>query len=182
MERPDRTPLVTVYRVNAFDEIVYVDDSFRELAYMAGVPDLPERVLGTSLFRHLTGEPTKQWYRYLLQHVRRSGIAHFEFHCDTPTFVRLHQMEMRKREDSSVEFTAMLLSSQERDFVKLLDWGSARSLETVLMCSVCMRIKSVMGWTNVEQAAQALQVFEEPLPPRIIYTICDDDEGRLRGE
>jgi hypothetical protein len=47
------------------------------------------------------------------------------------------------------------------------------------MCSWCLRISSVIGWTNVERAAQVLQVFEEPVPPSITYTICEDDQMRL---
>lgn len=47
------------------------------------------------------------------------------------------------------------------------------------MCSCCLRVSSVIGWIDVEQAAQVLQVFQDAIPPAIDYTICDEDRERL---
>jgi len=47
------------------------------------------------------------------------------------------------------------------------------------MCSFCQRISSVIGWTDIERAAQVIQAFEEPVPPAIDYTICEEDQARL---
>ena len=47
------------------------------------------------------------------------------------------------------------------------------------MCTWCLRVSSVIGWIDVEQAAQVLQVFQEAIPPTIDYTICDEDQQRL---
>ncbi len=47
------------------------------------------------------------------------------------------------------------------------------------MCSWCLRVSSVIGWIDVEQAAQVLQVFQEAITPTIDYTICDEDRNQL---
>jgi proteasome assembly chaperone (PAC2) family protein len=47
------------------------------------------------------------------------------------------------------------------------------------MCTWCLRVSSVIGWIDVEQAAQVLQVFQEAMPLTIDYTICDEDREQL---
>ncbi len=172
-------PQIVTYRIDADEQVSFVDQGFRQAAIAAGREGLPKQVLGTPLFDYLSGEPTKQWYRYLLDHVRRQGHATFEFNCDTPTVVRLQRMDMVSLPDGSIEFTARTLSTVTRPYTPLLNWALARSRKRILMCSWCLRISSVIGWTNVERAAQVLQVFEEPVPPSITYTICEDDQTRL---
>lgn len=173
-------PLRVVYRIDVAESICHVDEGFRQAAVAAGVDDLPDRVLGTPLIDHLTGEPTKHWYRQLLDYVKQHGTASFEFNCDTPTVIRLLRMEMLRLPDGSITFTAQTLSTRARAYTKVLDWTLPRSNKRILMCSLCNRISSVIGWTDIEQAAQVIQVFEEPIPPAITYTICDDDRARLR--
>jgi hypothetical protein len=172
-------PLRTVHRIDADERLCFVDAGFRRAAVAAGMDDLPDRVLGTPLFSHLTGEPTKQWYRYLLDHVARYGAASFEFYCDTPTLIRRQQMDIRRLDDGSVEFAARTLSTSPRLPAPVLDWATPRSHKRILMCSWCLRVSSVIGWLDVDQAAHVLQVFEEAIPPSIDYTICDDDRQRL---
>lgn len=172
-------PSVTVHRIDADERVCFVDQGFRQAAIAAGVEALAERVVGTPLFSHFSGEPTKQWYRYLLEHVRRQGRATFEFNCDTPTLVRLQRMDMVRLSDGSIEFVTRTLSMRPRPDTPLLNWPLPRSRKRILMCSWCLRISSVIGWTDVERAAQVMQVFEEPLPPSIDYTICDEDQSRL---
>jgi hypothetical protein len=172
-------PLVTVHRIDANRRLCYVDAGFRQAALAAGVGDLPDRVLGTLLFSHLAGQPTKEWYRRLLDHVAGQGTASFEFHCDTPTFVRLQRMNICLLENGSMEFTVATLSTAPRPAARVLDWSMARSPRHILMCTWCLRVSSVIGWIDVEQAAQVLQVFQEAIPPTIDYTICDEDQQRL---
>jgi hypothetical protein len=172
-------PLVTVHRIDADRRLCYVDAGFRQAALAAGVGDLPDRVLGTSLFSHLAGQPTKEWYQHLLDHVAEQETASFEFHCDTPTLVRLQRMDIRLLEGGSMEFTAVTLSTAPRPAARILDRSMARSPRRVLMCSWCLRVSSVIGWIDVEQAAKVLQVFQEAIPPTIDYTICDEDQQQL---
>lgn len=180
MTSPDLgLPLVTIHRIDANRHLCYVDAGFRQAALAAGVGDLPDRVLGTPLFSHLAGHPTKQWYRHLLDHVAEQGTASFEFHCDTPTLVRLQRMDIRLLEGGSMEFTAVTLSTAPRPPARVLDWSLARSPRHIFMCSWCLRVSSVIGWIDVEQAAQVLQVFQEAMPPTIDYTICDEDREQL---
>lgn len=173
-------PLVTVHRIDAGERLCYVDDGFRQAALAAGVADLPDRVLGTPLFSHFAGEPTKEWYRYLLDHVAQRGTVSFKFHCDTPTLIRLQRMDIRLLDDKSMEFTAVTLStSPRRRPASVLDWSAPRSTRRVVMCSWCLRVSTVIGWVPVEQAVQVLQVFEDTISPSIDYTVCEDDRESL---
>ena len=179
MTSPDLgLPIVTIHRIDANRHLCYVDTGFRQAALAAGVGDLPDRVLGTPLFSHLAGHPTKQWYRHLLDHVAEQGTASYEFHCDTPTLVRLQRMDIRLLEGGSMELTAVTLSTAPRPPARVLDWSLARSPRHIFMCSWCLRVSSVIGF-DVEQAAQVLQVFQEAIPPSINYTICDEDRQQL---
>ena len=63
-------PLRVVYRIDVAESICHVDEGFRQAAVAAGVDDLPDRVLGTPLFDHLTGEPTNSLLKNL-SHPRR---------------------------------------------------------------------------------------------------------------
>lgn len=180
MTSPDLgLPLITIHRIDADRRLCYVDAGFRQAALAAGVGDLPDRVLGTPLFSHLAGQPTQQWYRHLLDHVEEQGTASFIFHCDTPTLVRLQRMDIRLLEGGSMEFTAVTLSTAPRPPARVLDWSLARRSKHILMCSSCLRVSSVIGWIDVEQAAQVLQVFLEAIPPSIDYTICDEDRQQV---
>lgn len=180
MTSPDLSlPLVTIHRIDANRRLCYLDAGFRQAALAAGVGDLPGRVLGTSLFSHLTGAPTKEWYRHLLDHVAKQGTASFEFHCDTPTIVRVQRMDIRLLDGGFMEFTAVTLSSTSRHPARVLDWSLTRSSRHILMCSCCLRVSTVIGWLDVEQAAQVLQVFQDAIPPTIDYTICDEDREQL---
>ncbi len=172
-------PLVTVHRIDADRRICYVDEAFRQAAVEAGVPELPDRVLGTPLLDHFAGEPTKQWYRYILDHIDRQGAASFEFRCDTPRLYRLQRMDARRHENGSMEFAAVTLSASPRPYTSVLDPSVPHGTRRVVMCSWCLRVSSVIGWIDVAQAAHVLQAFQEPIPPSIDYSICDDDRDRL---
>jgi len=179
MRMPPDLPLRVVYQIDVAERLCYVDEGFRQAALAAGVEDLPDRVLGTPLFNQLAGEPTKHWYRHLLEHTRRHGTASFEFHCDTPSTIRLQRMDMLRLPNGTIQFMTQTLSTRPLAYTKTLDWSLPRSRKRILMCSFCQRISSVIGWTDIERAAQVIQVFEEPVPPAIDYTICEEDQARL---
>jgi hypothetical protein len=88
-------------------------------------------------------------------------------------------MDIRLLDGGSMEFTAVTLSNASRPPARVLDWSLPRSSRHILMCSCCLRVSSVIGWIDVEQAAQVLQVFQEAIPPTIEYTICDQDREQL---
>lgn len=174
-------PLATKHRIDADERICYVDEEFRLAAAEAGVPELPDRALGTPLLDHFAGEPTKRWYRHILDHVKRHGTASFEFRCDTPTLYRLQRMEVRRLDGGTIEFGAVTLSTSPRPYVQVLDRSIPHGTRRVIMCSWCLRVQSVIGWVDVAQAAQVLQVFQESVPPSIEYEVCEEDRDRLKA-
>jgi hypothetical protein len=170
----ENAPDTTVHRIDAQWIIRYVDDAFRTFASAAGVPDLPDRALGTPLLDHIAGDTTKQWYRALFLHVIRQGAASFDCRCDTPTIQRHQRMFMRRLANQGIETQTMTLCTTPRPRADVFDFTIPRSRETVQMCSLCLRVPTVVGWLAVDEAAHILQVFQGPQPPLLQYTICDD--------
>jgi len=173
--------LTTIHRIDADDHITFLDDGFRRQAKDAGVPDLPAEIMGKNLFLYLAGQLTHLWYHLLLERARQGVEISFPFRCDSPALRRELQMVMRPIEYNGVEFESRPIVEAPRPFTPLLDPTIARGLQTVTMCAWCKRLRSVIGWLEVEQAATILQAFTEPLPPNIDYGICVDDENRLKA-
>jgi hypothetical protein len=171
----ERLPDTTVHRIDADWIICYVDEAFRQFAIAAGVPDLPDRALGTPLMDHIAGDTTKQWYRSLFLHVLRHGAASFDCRCDTPAVQRHQRMSVRRVANEGIEMRTMTLSTTPFPSPNVFDLSIPRSRETVPICSFCLRVPTVIGWLTVDEAAHILQVFQGPLPPALQYTVCDDD-------
>ena len=176
---PIQLTQVTVHRVDATDRICYIDDGFRQAAGEAGVPQLAEDVVGTWLFSAFAGYEAKLWYMVLLDHVRRWGAASVPFRCDTPVLKRWMTMKMTSMPQGGIEFTSQLMQEEGRAKVDFLSWQGKRSLSMVVMCGWCKRIRSVIGWLEIEEAVNTLQVFKEAVPPSIEYGICDEDFSRI---
>lgn len=172
-------PLITVHRIDADRRLCYVNEGFRQAAIEGGDPDLPDRAIGTPLLDHFSGEPVKQWYRLLLDHVAQQGVASFEYRCDTPTMQRLLRMDIQLQNDGSIEFASVTLSTSPRPYAKILDRSIPHSSRQIFMCSLCLRVQTMIGWLDVSQAAHVLQIFNDPIVPSIEYTVCKDDRTRL---
>ncbi len=170
----EHAPDTTVHRIDADWIICYVDEAFRKFAVAAGVPDLPDRALGTPILDHITGDTTKEWYRSLFLHVIRHGSASFDCRCDTPTIQRHQRMFARRLANQGIEMQTMTLWTAPCPRADVFDPSIPRSRERVQMCSLCLRVPTVIGWLAVDEAAHILQVFQGPLPPAIEYTICSD--------
>jgi hypothetical protein len=167
----------TVHRIDAHGIICYVDDAFRNFASAAGVPDLPDRALGTPLLDHIAGDTTKQWYRSLFVHVIRHGAASFDCRCDSPTVQRHQRMFVRRLANQGIEMQTTTLCTTcttPRPRADVFDLTIPHSQQTVQMCSLCLRVPTVIGWLAVDEAAHILQVFQGFLPPALQYTICND--------
>jgi hypothetical protein len=171
----------TIHRIDADDQITFLDDGFRRQAEDAGVPDLPAEVMGKNLFLYMAGQLTHIWYHLLVERARQGVEITFPFRCDSPVLRRELQMVMRPLKDNGVEFESYPIVEAPRAFTPLLDPTIARSLETVTMCAWCKQLRSVIGWLEVEQAVTILQAFTEPFPPTIDYGICSADENRLKA-
>ncbi len=105
----EHAPDTTVHRIDAGWIICYVDEAFRKFAVAAGVPDLPDRALGTPILDHITGDTTKEWYRSLFLHIIRHGSASFDCRCDTPIIQRQQRMFARRLANQGIEMQTMTL-------------------------------------------------------------------------
>jgi hypothetical protein len=74
-------------------------------------------------------------------------------------------MTMTSMPQGGVEFTSQVVQEELRPKVDFLDWQETRSLSIVVICGWCKRIRSVIGWLEIEEAVNTLQVFNEAVPP-----------------
>ena len=74
-----------VYRLNAEDVLVHVNEAWAEFAAANDAPDLlPKRVLNRPLWAFVCDETTAHLYREILRRARTGLPASFNFRCDAP--------------------------------------------------------------------------------------------------
>ena len=169
-----------VHRVDANDLIVSVNPAWTEFAQRNGAPDLPGRVLGTSLWDHLAGATVRDLSKVLVESVRSSGRPlGLPFRCDAPDMRRYLQMEMTPLGNSGVEFRSRLVRSEQRPPVTTPPEAEGRSL--VSQCAWCKRYRCPDGWREIEAAATALGLFAMD-ELTISHGICEECHAEQRKQ
>lgn len=163
-----------IYRVDACDRLVAVNDEWRRFALANGGAPIADDWMGCSLWDCIAGGTIRFFYRRLLMKVRAGQAVQVDFHCDAPTRRRQMRLTMTPVPDGGVAFTSELLSEQERAPVELPPGRLLRS------CAWCARIWSLGGWLEIEAAVSDLRLFDgaAPLPP-VTHGLCPDCERRL---
>lgn len=161
-----------IYRINKYDHIVYVNQDWLEFAKTNQAGELTRTVLGSSLWNYLSGPEVKHVYQLLLQRLRRGeGAVNIPFRCDSPGMRRHLELVMRLLPDHEVEFVCTLLREEPRDEVKLLNPAARRDERFIIMCAWCKKVQAT-GWIEIEEAIERLELFGQPLLPRISHVIC----------
>lgn len=163
-----------VYRVNASDEIVYVNHEWLAFAVDNDAPSLTESaVLGTTLWSHITGGGAIRLYEELLRSIRgqRRELT-VPFNCDSPTRLRHMTLTLRSLPSGGVEFEGQLVRSVERPYVALLDRRSQRSSEMVAICSLCRTLSVDDEWVPVDVAVRRRRWFADASLPRLNESVC----------
>jgi hypothetical protein len=161
-----------VYKIDAHDRIIYVNQDWVNFAEANQASDLSRTVLGSFLWNHLHGPEITHIYEMLLHRLRHENRSvTFPFRCDSPGIRRFLQMMMRPQRDDEVEFVCTLLREQPRDEVELLNPATRRDDTFIVMCSWCKKVQA-SGWVEVEEAVIRLHLFDQPLLPSITHGIC----------
>lgn len=161
-----------VYRINQTDQIYFVNDDWLDFGKKNGLAYSVEKVIGSSLWRHISDMTTRQLYFDIIGKIRRSGRrAKVPFRCDGPAVRRFMELEISALTPSDVEFKGVLIREEPREKVDLLDSSLARSAEILLMCVWCKKVK-ISEWVEVESAAQELRLFEKSKLPLISHVTC----------
>jgi len=162
-----------ICRVDADDEITFVDESWMVFARGNGAPSLTaESVIGTSLWGYISEKATQEFYGIFMKKVRATGgtIA-VPFRCDGPECRRFMEMSIVSLAAGALEFRSALLREEARPRVDLLDPDFPRTEKWLTMCAWCKRV-GLDGWVEVEEAVRRLGLFDQTRLPRITHGMC----------
>lgn len=169
------------YRLDRDDRIIAVNDAFVDFAAENGAPNLPGRVLGTSIWAHLRGSVVQELYRAIFEDVRESGkAARFEYRCDAEGTIRRMRMNIEFDGQGSLRMRSVTIeiTTGQPGVVPLLEQGSATQL--ISGCSFCSRVFGP-PWMPVREAAEerSLLALGEL---KITHGVCPDCYGRILEE
>jgi len=172
-----------VHRIGADGCISFVNANWAQFGRENGLETEASAVIGQPLLRAISDLETRHLYEALIQRVRGSrDVMQFGYRCDSPDRRRWLQMHMRWLPGTDeVEFASVLIRSERRPSVPLLDNKQRRSAELLSMCSWCKQILAEQSWVEVEQAVARLRLFTEEALPRISHGICPSCSERLGG-
>lgn len=165
------------YHIDAADIVVACDQVWFDFADANGAPELcrPPGVINRPLWEFISSLETVALYRMLLARVRAQGepVA-VSFRCDAPECRRSMRLELHPLPDNGVAFTSTLLAEEPRPAVRLLDARTPRSDVFIGVCSWCKRVRvEGVGWLEVEEAIEALGIFQDAALPQLTHTICE---------
>lgn len=164
-----------IYRVDGTDQITFVNSEWLEFARENSAPELTEPlVLGSSIWKFITGAETRLLYESLFSHLRaKNNEVAVPFHCDSPTVIRKMELTLRSMPHGGIEFEGRLLEARERAYAPILDRGVPRTAEEVVICSLCRRILVAQGeWNELEAAIVRLRLFARAIMPRLNEHVC----------
>lgn len=132
--------------------------------------------VGRTLSSFLSDPETAHIYELLLDRVRRSQTpVSFDWRCDDAGQRRYMRMHLRPLADGAVGVNSELLRVETRPLQPILNATvAAPGGATLMVCGWCARLH-VGGerWEEVEEAVQALALWEAPLP-QIGHGICPE--------
>lgn len=172
--RQSKSPDI-IYEVDPDARIISVDDAWDSFAKDNLADHLvTERIVGDSLWDHITGRDLRELYETVLKNVSDSGESiRYPFRCDSPSLRRFLELEISFSE-RGWKFVSRTLSVEEREPVELLDPSLPRGDEIVTLCSWCKKIKTPKGWLPVEQGLTELRPFDSRQMPAISHGMCDE--------
>ena len=166
---------IFIYRVNADDEIVFVNSEWCAFAQENGAHTLnQESVFRRSLWDFVSNEETRHLFEVIVRKVRTDGTAkRVCYRCDAPALRRFMVLEVSAAENGEVEFRSRILREEPRDSVRLMELDVERSDELLGMCGWCKQIRLPDDrWVEVEAAVEELRLFDASILPKLSHGIC----------
>jgi hypothetical protein len=165
------------YSVDADNRITAVSDSWLQFAVANGEAGLKrENVIGTRLADWIIHDETRHLYLCLMDKVRAEQQAlTVHYRCDAPALRRFMQLQISPGRGGAIDFISELVREEERPVPALLDADRPKGAGQLQMCSWCKKI--CVGedrWLEVEDAVDAMHLFEAASVPDISHTICPD--------
>jgi hypothetical protein len=169
-----------IYRVNAHDEIVYVNEAWERFA-AANAGDALRRddVIAMPIWEFIVDAATDRLYRDLMRRVRSGLAVRFTIRCDSPTVRRLLEIRMAPYGEGGIEFCSKTVFTEERVTQELFDSTAPRADAMVRVCSWCNRVQHDDLWKEVEEVVRETRVFERLRPPMVTHGICEECSQRM---
>ena len=83
------------------------------------------------------------------------------------------ELEIIPADKGHVQFETHVLKEEPRPDVNLLDLSSPRSHLSLVMCSLCQKVKdSDQKWLEIEQVLDKEGFSAKPYP-QLIYSVCE---------
>ncbi len=163
------------YRLNAQDIIAEVSPAFLAFARQNQAPALTRSALvGAPIWTFVAGLSTRAIYAAAFERVRATQRAiSFPFRCDSPTCRRFMELTIAPASSNGLDLSAVLLRTEHRRAVPLLDPNVARSGSVLEACSFCKSIRVDEAiWLQVEDAIAHLGLFDSPQLPTLSHSVC----------
>ncbi len=172
------------YHVDDRNRITQVSPNWDAFALANDAPEVcAGKVLNRHLMDYLAGFETKHLYDIMLSKVRKSqNPLTVPFRCDAPALRRFMELTMRPREGGGIEFQTVILREEARTPTLLLDRASRRGGPPVPMCAWCKKVDVQGEWLEVEDAVAKLQLFQEPVMPKLTHGICGACRAQVEGQ
>ena len=154
-----------VYRIDKDDRLVYADGAFHRFAAAEGVPDLPARWIGQSLWCCICDDELRALFVALVGRARAGNTVTVNSRCDSPSVKRSVVMEIVPGGEGSVEFRCTL------DQTRIDAAPGPYSQDLLRVCAWCWRA-DYDGWRGIEEVVQTEQLLERSTVPVITHGIC----------
>ena len=174
-----------IWVIDDADSIIHVNDAWLAFAQENDAPELTEdRVLNHSLWSFIVGQDTSYIYKQIFDRVRKGTKSPvIPFRCDAPDRRRFMEMHLSLLPDNAIQFLAVILHQEPRQSVDFLGTPVDRSGELVEICSWCKKVFiPELGWRELEEAIEPLNLFEPGSMPRMTHTICPTCYDSLEQE
>lgn len=156
---PGMGPLV--YRIDAFDRIVAVNDAWDFFAKANGgwVLRRPE-IYGRLLLDFVSDDAVRAIYAAIIKEARANRPVCFEYRCDAPEWRREFRLQVTGMPSQDVEFVSTVLREERR--VALPIFSAPKSPRGfVRMCSWCHAVALDPGsWVALETVLADPRLFE----------------------
>lgn len=163
----------TVYWIDSKDRIMQVSASWDDFALQnEGAPCIAQKVCGSLLWDHISGDTSKMWMETLFKLVRlKKQPIERPYRCDSPNERRHMQMKIIPLEDRVLEVQHNLVRAEPRPYsVHTRTIGAGRLPRT--RCSICGRIQHNHHWLEPEALIEVESKRTHTL--LVSYAVCGE--------
>ena len=157
-----------VYRIDSNDTIVHVDGAFRRFAAAVGLPELPDDVLGRSLWSCIADDELRAVYTALVRRARAGHLVRVQTRCDSPSLMRSVDMDISPLPGGEIEIACTAGAA------RLASPALPSVNELLRLCAWCYRVDRGDSWQGIEDVVAEERLLERPTIPIVTHGICDD--------